>query len=144
MPVSYNMHECMWQNINAGLGRLVYDNREKVRSSVHVQLKERRDKVLSIYKIHPSERHESSEDVVDAQLRRRRVSSRREHHEDSIVENVHHNTGGVQVNVSNSFMPIPSSEVREAIRHFRLAVDAAIEIADRNFLLTAAITEVEQ
>lgn len=36
----------------------------------------------------------------------------------------------VHIDVRNRFMAIPSREVREAIKYFRLAVDQAIEVAN--------------
>lgn len=67
-------------------------------------------------------------------LRRRRANDKKGQASDKKAA-----TSATHLNVRNSFIAIPSSELREAIRCFRLAVHRAVEVVNVNIKLGSAL-----
>ena len=103
-----------------------------MKSDVHVALEVKGDRdVVTMSR----ELEETGLDPVDAGSTMRRRKGKGESADKPKVGN----RLARHTDVRNSFMAVPSSEVREAIKLFRLAVDQAIELANRNSKLQAEI-----
>ncbi|CAN8076165.1 unnamed protein product [Agarophyton chilense] len=114
------------------LGQLVYDLREDVKSSFQIDVQENeKSGVLSMSKTIPGP--DSSSITTGSTLRRRKTN------EGEKASNTRTKRVKARPDVANSFMAIPSSEVREAIRCFKLAMDQAVELVNTTNKLAATL-----
>ncbi|KAI0559892.1 hypothetical protein FGB62_131g026 [Gracilaria domingensis] len=112
------------------LGRLVYDLREDVTSSLQIDVQE--DEKSGMITMNRTIAESNSASVATGStLRRRRANDA------GNAPSTKQKTVKARPDVANSFVAIPSSEVREAIRCFKMAIDQAVELVNTNNKLVA-------
>lgn len=124
-----------------GLGQLVYDEREDVTSEIHLLVKEDRNHngVVRMERIVDSvEEHNRKS---SATLRRRKGAEKQDNGNGG--DPSHRRWQTDRTNVKNTFVAMPSAELRSAICTFRLAVDEAIDLVNRNNQLGMALSETD-
>lgn len=116
-----------------GLGRLIYDNRKDLKSSVRLGVEEgdKEEAVVIITQLGHGTQAEDSRPVGTStgQALRRRATAGGE----TTAQGRAKSSKEVKLfasDVRNQFIAVPSPEVREAIKFFRMAVDHAIEVVN--------------
>lgn len=117
----------------SGMGKLVYDNREDLRSKilVHVEPDGQASSIVM-------SKMESGDGAVASRLAskpdtttlRRRKGGKNVGETGDSGNQQGGDANGAAANIHNSFVAIPSAELREAIKCFRSTVDHAIELVN--------------
>lgn len=113
----------------------MYDEREDVSSDVHIDVQEDQDSgIVAMTKTNGQDVTGPESNSTEATLRRRRTkeSEKVRNSREKPVKLSHKN-------VKNTFMAMPSKEIREAIKCFRLAIDHAVDLVNTNSKLNAAL-----
>lgn len=113
----------------------MYDERENVSSDVYIDVHEDKDSGI-VAMARTNSRHSAAPErnSRDGNLRHRRTKETdKSRSSTERPGQLHHG------NVKNSFMAMPSTEIREAIKCFRLAIDQAVDLVNTNNKLNAEL-----
>lgn len=122
------------RDLKTGLGRLVHDNRQDLRSNLLLQItasapdNPRAPPIVSRYNSDDDTSHQASPPSSQRTLRKRRATYKRE--EEEAARRRGAAQPQLQINVHNTVMAMPSAEVRDAMRSFREVVEACVEVVN--------------
>lgn len=122
------------RDLKTGLGRLVHDNRQDLRSNLLLQIiasapdNPHAPPIVSRFNNNDDTSHQASPPSSQPTLRKRRATYKRE--EEEAARRRGAAQPQLQTNVHNTVMAMPSAEMRDAMRSFREVVEACVEVVN--------------
>lgn len=127
-------HSVCTNHKKKGLSRLVHDNRQDLRSKLLVQINEstpdypHAPPIITRYIASDKKAQQAAPSSSEPTLRRRRATQKRE--EEGATEQGEAAGPQLQGDARNTVMAMPSAEVRDAMRSFREAAEACVEVVN--------------